>query len=158
MITTTKMGGYTAISTDEDLALSNPTYIGAVGTHNAHINFGQGSIDTKHNELMLCMHGAGAENVAVTVSIYGANAGGGAELIGTLTCSLGASLTASGGNRWVDVISATSYHLPSGGIVTATGGANGIAKVGFDAIGYNYMYFTITLGSATEFNILWRTI
>ena len=94
-----------------------------------------------------------------TIVITGVAAGGGCEEpICSLAITVGA-VVETGDWRWVDTIILTPYHLAGCSIVVADSGNSHPCKVGFDAIGYQFLKFYITsLTTITDIKIYARIL
>ncbi len=127
-------------SGDMDLLSSSN---GAVGT------------ETAAYRLEIIMKGVTAGTA--TVAITGASEGGPEEHICSVDVSSTADVVESGTFRIIDAMVLTSTHLDGLGIAVADSGNSRVAKLGFDALGYRYIKFYVTvLTNITDLRIYAR--
>lgn len=96
---------------------------------------------------------------SATIEINGVAGGGGCEEpICKLVCTIGA-VVETGDWRWVDTITLTNYHLAEDNILKADSGNSHPCKVGFDAIGYQWLRFYVSaLTNTTDIRIYARIL
>lgn len=93
-----------------------------------------------------------------TLEITGASPGGPEEYICSLALTIGGTVE-TGTKRWVEDMALTSYHLAAENIVVADGGNNHPTKLGFDAVGYQYIrFYNTALASTTEIEVYARIL
>lgn len=93
-----------------------------------------------------------------TIVITGVASGGCEEPICSLAITVGA-VVETGAWRWVDTVTLTSYHLAAFNIVRADSGNSHPTKIGFDAIGYQWLKFYVTaLTTTTDIRIYARIL
>ena len=91
-----------------------------------------------------------------TLEITGAAPGGPEEYICSLAFTAGGTVE-TGTDRWVGIMTLTSYHLAACSIVVADSANLHIAKLGFDAIGYQYIrFYNTALTSITKIEVYAR--
>ena len=111
--------------------------------------------ETRAYRLEVIMKGltAGTATVAVT----GASAGGPEEHICSVAISSVGGIVESGSYLIVDSMDLTSTHLAGCSIDVADSANDRVAKLGFDAIGYQFIKFYVpTLTTITELQIYAR--
>jgi len=117
--------------------------------------FGGHGTETKANrvEILVVGNHAGAADLAIT----GACQGGPEEYICSIAMTFGGTIE-SGTDVWCEGMTLTSYHLSGMGIAVADDGNNHPTKLGFDAIGYQFLRFYPSgyAGNTTAFKVYLR--
>jgi len=106
----------------------------------SHVYGGSGS-ETKANRLEMIF--LADQSGSGTISITGASQGGPEEYICSLALTFG-TIVETGTDIWCDTIDLTSYHITKSGILVADSGNSHVAKLGFDAMGYQFIRFYST--------------
>lgn len=94
-----------------------------------------------------------------TIIFTGAAPGGCEEPICSLAIDSSADIVESGDWRWVDTITLTNWHLAECSIVRADSGNSHPTKVGWDAVGYQFIKAYVTaLTTITDIRIYARIL
>jgi hypothetical protein len=109
-----------------------------------------GGDQTNANALQLICYATSDATDTATMSLYGINDSGPPIRIGVIVWTFGAAVRSTG-VQWAGTAVATDTHLTS--ITVADSGNDRVASVGFDAVGYKYIYAITTAQTGTPTGI-----